>query len=165
MKLQVEFVATSRRWRGALATRKLAREALAASHAVSGVTLCEGAELCVHLADDAHIRTLNARWRGLDKPTNVLSFPAAEPAQLAQARLLGDIVLAYETVAREAADEGKPLADHYRHLVVHGFLHLLGFDHETDVEAQAMEAMETRILARLGVADPYRAGELVDAMS
>ena len=165
MKLQIEFVATSRRWRGLLAARKLAREALAASQAVSGVTLCEGAELCIHLADDEHIRTLNARWRGLDKPTNVLSFPAAEPAQLDRARLLGDIVLAFETVAREAEDESKPLADHYRHLVVHGFLHLLGFDHETDAEAQAMEAMETRILAHLGVADPYRAGELVDAAS
>ena len=72
-------------------------------------------------------------------------------------------MLAFETVAREAADEGKPFADHYRHLVVHGFLHLIGFDHETDADAQRMEAMETRILARLGVADPYRASELVDA--
>ena len=165
MKLQIEFVATSRRWRGALAARKWARDAIAASQAVSGAELCAGAELCIHLADDAHIQTLNARWRGFDKPTNVLSFPAAERAQLAQARLLGDIVLAYETMAREAEDEGKPLADHYRHLVVHGFLHLLGFDHEIDAEAQAMEAMETRILAQLGVADPYRASELVDAMS
>ena len=86
-----------------------------------------------------------------------------EPAHIDQARLLGDIVLAFETVAREAADEGKPLADHYRHLVVHGFLHLIGFDHETDADAQRMEAMETRILARLGVADPYRASELMDA--
>ncbi len=163
MKLQVEFVATSRRWRAALAARTLARQAIAASVAACGVSLCAGAELCIHLADDPHIRELNARWRGLDKPTNVLSFPAVDPAHLGQARLLGDIVLAYETVAREAEDEGKALADHYRHLVVHGFLHLLGFDHETDADAQVMEAMETRILARLGVADPYRAGELLDA--
>ena len=163
MKLKVEFVAMSRLWRGAPAARPLARQAIAASVALAGATPCEGAELCVHLADDAHIRTLNARWRGLDKPTNVLSFPAADPAHLGEARLLGDIVLAYETVAREAQDEGKSLDDHFRHLVVHGFLHLLGFDHETDAEAQTMEAMETRILGRLGVADPYRAFELVDA--
>jgi probable rRNA maturation factor len=165
MKIRIEFVMTSRRWREALSARPLARQAVAASVALSGVTLCDGAELCVHLADDAHIRALNSQWRGLDKPTNVLSFPAADPARLGEARLLGDIVLAYETVAREAEDEGKPLADHYRHLVVHGFLHLLGFDHETEAEAQAMEAMETRILARLGVADPYRANELVDVAS
>jgi probable rRNA maturation factor len=163
MKLQVEFVASSRRWRAALAARTLARQAIAASAATCGVALCAGAELCVHLADDAHVRDLNARWRGLDKPTNVLSFPAVDPAQLASARLLGDIVLAYETVAREAEAEGKPLADHFRHLIVHGFLHLVGFDHETDAEAEVMEAMETRILARLGVADPYRAAELEDA--
>jgi probable rRNA maturation factor len=163
MKLQVEFVATSPRWRAALAARTLARQAIAASVAECGVALRPGAELCVHLADDAHIRDLNARWRSLDKATNVLSFPAVGPANIGQARLLGDIVLSFETVAREAAAEGKPLADHYRHLVVHGFLHLVGFDHETDVDAQRMEELETRILARLGVADPYRASELVGA--
>ncbi|HYA72130.1 MAG TPA: rRNA maturation RNase YbeY [Roseiarcus sp.] len=165
MKPHVEFVATSPRWRAALAARTLARQAIAASLAECALALRPGAELCVHLADDAHIRDLNARWRGLDKATNVLSFPAAEPANIGQARLLGDIVLAFETVAREAAAEEKALADHYRHLVVHGFLHLLGFDHETEVDAQRMEATETRILARLGVADPYRASELVDAAS
>ncbi len=165
MKPHVEFVATSPRWRAALAARTLARQAIAASLAECGVALRPGAELCVHLADDAHVRGLNARWRGLDEATNVLSFPAAEPATIGQARLLGDIVLALETVAREATAEGKPFADHYRHLVVHGFLHLIGFDHERDVDAQRMEAMETRILARLGVADPYRAGELVGAAS
>lgn len=163
MKLQVEFVASSRRWRAALAARTFARQAIAASAAACGAALCPGAELCVHLADDAQVRELNARWRGLDKPTNVLSFPAVDPAHLAGARLLGDIVLAYETVAREAEAEGKPLADHFRHLIVHGFLHLVGFDHETDAEAEVMEAMETRILARLGVADPYRAAALEDA--
>ncbi|MGD0186711.1 MAG: rRNA maturation RNase YbeY [Roseiarcus sp.] len=165
MKLRVEFVATSRRWRAALAARKLAREAIAASLSECGVALRPGAELCVHLVDDAHIRDLNARWRARGEATNVLSFPAVEPADVGRARLLGDIVLAFETVAREASAEGKPLADHYRHLVVHGFLHLIGFDHETDAEAQRMEAMETRILERLGVADPYRASELVGVAS
>ena len=109
------------------------------------------------------MRALNARWRGLDQPTNVLSFPAAAPAGIAKARLLGDVVLAFETMAREAADEGKPLADHYRHLVAHGFLHLLGFDHDSEADAERMEAIETRILARLGVADPYRVDEAADA--
>jgi probable rRNA maturation factor len=163
MNLQVEFVATSPAWRGALATRTLARQAIAAGFAECGVALRPGAEMCVHLADDEHIRALNARWRDLDEATNVLSFPAVEPANIGQTRLLGDIVLAFETVAREAAAEGKPLADHYRHLIVHGFLHLVGFDHETEFDAQRMEAMETRILGRLGVPDPYQASELEDA--
>lgn len=109
--------------------------------------------LTVLLADDAALQRLNREFRGKDKPTNVLSFPAApvpgEPAAL------GDIALACETCAREAREEGKTLADHLSHLVVHGVLHLLGHDHETDAEAEAMEAAETAILARLGIADPY----------
>ena len=159
MTPKVEFVASSPRWRAALPARALGRETIAAAVAECGVALLPEAEVCVHLADDAQVRALNARWRGLDKPTNVLSFPAASPSGLAKAQLLGDVVLAFETVAREAADDGKPLADHYRHLVVHGFLHLLGYDHEREADAERMEAMETRILARLGVADPYRADE------
>ena len=103
------------------------------------------------LADDAAVRELNAEWRGKDQPTNVLSFPAAPSA----APHLGDIALAYETCAREAAEQGKPLADHLTHLVAHGVLHLLGWDHEADHEAEAMEAHEREILARLGVPDPY----------
>ena len=107
------------------------------------------------------MRALNLRWRGVDKPTNVLSFPAAPPGRSAEPGTLGDIALAYETLAREAEELGVPLADHYRHLVAHGFLHLIGYDHETDEEAERMEALETRIMARLGAADPY-AREVVD---
>ena len=162
MTPRVEFVAASPRWRSALPARPLARATIAAAAAESGVALSPGAELCIHLADDEHVRALNARWRGLDQPTNVLSFPAAAPAEIAKARLIGDVVLAFETMAREAADEGKPLADHYRHLVAHGFLHLIGFDHDNDADAERMEALETRILARLGVVDPYRADEAAD---
>jgi len=163
MTPRVEFVATSPRWRAALPARSLARETIAVAAAESGVALTPGAELCVHLADDTQICALNARWRGLDKPTNVLSFPAAPPAEIGRARLLGDVVLAFETLEREAADAGKPLADHYRHLVAHGFLHLIGFDHDAEADAERMEAIETRILARLGVADPYRVDEKADA--
>jgi probable rRNA maturation factor len=122
---------------------------------LAGVTLRPGAEVSLLLSDDATIRALNHSWRRQDKPTNVLSFPAVAPSRLPDAPLLGDIAIAYETVQREAADDGKSLADHATHLAVHGFLHLIGHDHETDDEAEAMEALERRILAALGVADPY----------
>jgi probable rRNA maturation factor len=111
----------------------------------------------VMLTDDAEQRRLNRIYRGKDASTNVLAFPQAETAPPADAPvLLGDVVLAFETVRREAAEQEKPLADHLRHLVVHGVLHLLGFDHEDAAEAMAMEAREIKILAGLGVPDPYR---------
>ncbi len=116
-----------------------------------------GTAAAVALSSDATVKTLNAAYRNKDKPTNVLSFPAhagARPEPGAP-RLIGDVVLAAETVAAEAADLGIPPAHHLQHLVVHGLLHLAGFDHETDAEAEAMEALETRILAHLGIADPY----------
>ena len=113
-------------------------------------------ELSVVFSDDASIRTLNAQWRGKDKPTNVLSFPAfSVPKGGPLPPMLGDIVLASETVAREAALEGKPVANHITHLVIHGLLHLLGHDHETDAEAEEMEAIERAALARLAIPDPY----------
>ena len=113
-------------------------------------------EISVVLSDDEHIRELNKHHRGMDKPTNVLSFPAARMKTPAGApRILGDVVLAYETVAREAAEESKPIENHLTHLVVHGVLHLLGYDHEDDDEAEMMEARERQILAKLGIPDPY----------
>lgn len=115
-------------------------------------------EVSVLLSDDAAIRLLNGRWRGIDAATNVLSFPAGERAPV----LLGDIAIAYETVAREAAQHGKPFAHHLAHLAVHGFLHLLGHDHELDDAADAMESLERNILTRLGIPDPYAARD-VDA--
>jgi len=108
----------------------------------------------VLLTDDASIRSLNAQWRHIDKPTNVLSFPAASNQQ-GPVISLGDIVVAFETTAREAADEAKPFSDHLAHLAVHGFLHLLGYDHDSDAAAERMEDLERVILARLGVPDPY----------
>ncbi|HWD58754.1 MAG TPA: rRNA maturation RNase YbeY [Stellaceae bacterium] len=119
----------------------------------------EAAVVDVTLTDDAAQRSLNRIWRGKDASTNVLAFPAADPAALlppGAPLLLGDVVLAFETVRREAAEQEKPLADHLRHLVVHGVLHLLGEDHETDADASAMEAREIAILAELGVPNPYR---------
>lgn len=128
-----------------------------AALAAAGVRLLPDAEVSVLLTGDAEIRALNARWRKKDTPTNVLSFPAAEGARLATSPMVGDIALAYETCRREAEAEGKTFRDHAVHLVAHGALHLVGFDHETDAEAEIMEALEQRILAGLGIADPYGA--------
>ena len=117
------------------------------------------AELAVMLTDDAGIRTLNSSWRGVDKPTNVLSFPALQPtgagAPSDVPRMLGDIAIAYETTRREADEEQKPFDHHLGHLAVHGFLHLIGYDHENDDEAETMEALERDILSQLGIPDPY----------
>ncbi len=116
----------------------------------------EPAEAAIALSSDARVQALNRTYRGKDKPTNVLSFPAgADGLPPGSRRHLGDIVLAAETVAREAAAEGKPLRHHVQHLAVHGLLHLLGYDHETGPEAAGMEALEVEILEQLGVPDPY----------
>jgi len=129
-------------------------EALAQSKArVTGV-----AELSIVLTDDAEQRQLNREWRGIDKPTNVLSFPQIEPFGPVSG-ILGDIVLACETLEREAAELQKPFADHFTHLVVHGFLHILGYDHLNDGDALQMEGLETQILATLGIPDPYDEGQ------
>lgn len=113
-------------------------------------------ELGVTFTDDAHISALNAGWRGKEKPTNVLSFPAfPETKEGPLPPMLGDIVLAAETVAAESELENKPLEHHITHLVVHGILHLLGHDHVTDAQAEEMEAIERAALARLAIPDPY----------
>jgi probable rRNA maturation factor len=161
MAPRVEFVETEPRWRRAAPARRLAREAVTAAATEARVKLARGAELTIHLADDDGLRELNRRWRAKDAPTNVLSFPAVAADRLTGARLLGDVFIALQTTEREAAAEQKPLADHFRHLVAHGFLHLVGFDHETPDEAEIMEAVEIRALARLGVADPYVGAELL----
>ncbi len=131
------------------------RAALAAGLAAPPVSPMPGAELSILLTGDAGMRALNRDWRGQDKPTNVLSFPAAPPDRIAASPALGDIALAYETLAREASEQGKTFDAHLAHLVIHGLYHLLGDDHETDAEAEAMEARETAALARLGLANPY----------
>lgn len=113
----------------------------------------------IALADDAEQRVLNRIWRGEDAPTNVLSFPAADPSvpvPHGAPLLLGDVVLAFETMQREAIEQNKPFADHLQHLVVHGVLHLLGYDHENAADAAIMEEREIALLAELGVPNPYR---------
>ncbi len=121
----------------------------------SRVKLKPGAEISLLLADDAAIRKLNAQWRGKDQPTNVLSFPA--PGAVEARPALGDIAIAYETCAREAEAEHKSFRAHVTHLIAHGFLHLIGFDHEEEAQAVEMEALEREILAALGIHDPYAA--------
>jgi probable rRNA maturation factor len=163
MRASVEITSLSPLWQALPAVEPLVLRAVDAAVATSGVRIRDGAEVGVQLADDAHVRALNLQWRAIDKPTNVLSFPAAGSDKIASAPMLGDVVLAFETSEREARQEGKSLPDHVAHLVVHGFLHLLGFDHETAAEADRMEALETRILAKLGIADPYASSIPLDA--
>jgi probable rRNA maturation factor len=138
----------------------------AASAASKGEPMLANPRLVASLlfTSDAEVHTLNREWRERDKPTNVLSFPMLERAELASLALdgppvmLGDIALAFETCAREAAEKGVTLEAHAAHLIVHGLLHLAGHDHVmSDAQAEAMEALETRILAKLGIADPYGA--------
>lgn len=142
----IEIEVEAEAWTGALpeAEAVVERAAQAALGAVEG-------DIVVLLTDDAAVRALNGRFRDKDRPTNVLSFPAPENAF----PHLGDIVLAFGVCATEAEAQGKTLADHLSHLVVHGVLHLLGRDHEDDAEAEEMEAEEREILTQIGVADPY----------
>ena len=150
--LSIEISRNAEGWPEALDARaeEAVREALKQSKAkVTGA-----AELSVVLTDDAEQRDLNREWRGIDKPTNVLSFPQIEPFGPVSG-LIGDIILARETLVREAEEQSVSFDDHFTHLVVHGFLHLLGYDHLDDAEALVMEGLETQILATLGVADPY----------
>ena len=131
--------------------QKAAEAALAVTYEASG-----DFEASVMLTDDARIQELNRTWRAKDKPTNVLSFPAPEQPGATGPRHLGDIALAYESLVRESEEESKELAHHFAHLMVHGVLHLLGYDHEVEAEAEIMEGLEVKALATLGIADPYR---------
>jgi len=148
-------------WQAEPDAEAVIQRAIAAAAELADAGLGE-AELAVMLTDDAGIRTLNGNWRGIDKPTNVLSFPALPPSGRGgpddAPRMLGDIAIAYQTTRREADEEEKPFDHHLSHLAVHGFLHLIGYDHELDTDACAMEALETKILAQLGIPDPYADG-------
>lgn len=157
MTLVVDVAVEAPAWDALPDLEELAERVVRQCEAVTGVDLARDCEVSVAFCDDAAMQALNARWRGQDKPTNVLSFPT--PGPLAKKPLLGDIVIAYETVAREAEAENKSLADHVAHMIFHGFLHLIGYDHETPAEAEAMEALERRIARELGIKDPYEGAQ------
>jgi probable rRNA maturation factor len=127
--------------------------------AAAAVRLGQGGTISVLLTDDAAMRVLNARWRGLDKPTDVLSFPAEAPGAPGEQAFLGDIALGRETSHADAARLGRPMTAHLAHLAVHGFLHLLGYDHVDAEDARRMESLECEILAGLGIPDPYVVNE------
>ena len=152
-RVGVAVMVRSARWRKRPAAKNIVKSAVeAAAKAVSTRPF----ELAIVLSDDSAIRSLNRQWRGKNAPTNVLSFPAVTAGKGRSAPpYVGDVVIAYQTTAREAAAEGKPFNHHLAHLAIHGFLHLLGYDHENDRDADAMERLERRILKRIGVADPY----------
>lgn len=139
----------------------LARRAISAALAVADLKVTDSAELSLLFTDDASIRKLNREWRDKDKPTNVLSFPGSDPQGEVYGPLLGDIVFAYETVAREAQELGIEFSDHLSHLTVHGLLHLFDYDHQDNEEAELMEGLEKAILASLGIDDPYADRPLV----
>jgi probable rRNA maturation factor len=138
--------------------RRAISQAAAATNAAAPAAI-PATEVAVLLCDDAMIAALNAQWRGRAEPTNVLSFPAppagGASASESSAIHLGDIAIACETVRREAGEQGLTVSAHLTHLAVHGFLHLLGYDHQTDGEAERMEGLEREILASLGISDPY----------
>lgn len=155
MSLTCDILLDDPRWRDRLDAEELVNKVVLKIIEVTNTTLYAQAEASFMFSDDNRIRKLNAEWRKKDAPTNVLSFPASHGDDLSEAPLLGDVVLAYETIDREAADEGKPFSHHAAHMIAHGFLHLIGFDHESDVDAIEMENVESRILMDLGMPDPW----------
>ncbi len=144
---EITILTHDARWKGLAPTVKRAVEAVLIKQRL------KKAALAVVLSNDAEVQSLNRDYRKKDKPTNVLSFPDGSVEE--GVRQLGDIILAYETIAREAAEQKKPMKAHITHLTIHGVLHLLGFDHETEKEAASMESIEISVLKRMGIANPY----------
>ena len=150
---KVEIVVQSALWNARQNAKPTLRRVLARA---AGATATSAGELAVVLTNDSEMRRLNSRWRGKDAATNVLSFPFSDAKPGAKSpRLLGDIVIAYETCEREARAQRRSFTDHLAHLALHGFLHLVGYDHVTADEANRMEALEVAVLARLHIANPY----------
>jgi probable rRNA maturation factor len=149
--LKIDMLVESELWKKTDDVRPTVRRAVTEAAAMLSTS---GSELAIVLTDDSAIRLLNRAWRGVDAATNVLSFPTKRTG--GKPPLIGDIVLAYETIAGEARAERKPFVHHVAHLAVHGFLHLLGYDHVRSKDAEAMERVERDILQRLAIPDPYR---------
>jgi len=158
----VDILIESEAWRMLPEAEDIVRLAIAFAATSKAVICRKKSVLAVLLCDDETIESLNARWRGQEKPTNVLSFPAPPlRGDMPYEKIpLGDIAIAYETLSREASEQSKPVSDHLSHLVVHGFLHLVGYDHHEDGEAEEMERLECDILGRIGIADPYAVGDV-----
>ena len=155
---EIDVAVEDERWESAIPGLDAhVRRAVEAGLAVAPGKPADPVEVSILLTDDAAVQELNRTWRGKDKPTNVLSFPAPpQPPRAGAAVPLGDVVLAYETLVRESAEQSKPLQNHLAHLLVHGTLHCLGQDHEIgEAEAEAMESLEVAALATLGIPDPY----------
>jgi probable rRNA maturation factor len=155
--IKVEIVDRAGDWSslGPVATR-VRKAAEAAYKAARAEVTSDGGAVVIALSDAAEVQALNAAYRGNDKPTNVLSFPVAESIRASHpSSPLGDVILSFETVVAEADQRGLSVVDHLQHLVVHGILHLLGYDHETDADAVRMERLESQVMLSLGVSDPY----------
>ncbi|MFN4008813.1 MAG: rRNA maturation RNase YbeY [Pannonibacter sp.] len=159
--IEIEIAIESGDWPDEDRLFDLSEAAVAAAFARASLKALPGSELSLVFVDDARIQALNAEWRGKDKPTNVLSFPGGEATNGVFGPLLGDVIFAQETVTREAVDQGVSFEHHFSHLVVHGLLHLFGYDHQMEAEAEVMEDLERQILADLGIADPYADAPLV----
>jgi probable rRNA maturation factor len=156
--IEIDVALDDDRWAGVVPDLEtFVMRAVQAGFAIAPNAPTGPVEVSILLTDDSAVQALNRTWRAKDKPTNVLSFPAAaQPTHGGAPTPLGDVVLAYDTMLRESVEQSKPLADHLAHLLVHGTLHLLGQDHETgEAEADAMEGLEVAALRTLGVSDPY----------
>ncbi len=157
VRLRLDTICQAGPWPRRSALKAHITEVLVCAARHAGLDAAWPFELCVVLTDDAHMRRLNAHWRGRNAATNVLSFPAAcdKIAENTKPALLGDIIVAYETIEREADRDRIPFINHLTHLIVHGFLHLVGYHHNTDDNARTMQDLETRILRELMIPDPY----------
>jgi len=157
---QIDIEIKSPQWGKQPLAEKAVRDAILAAVAALSTA---GGEVSIVLTDDSTIRSLNRDWRGIDSATNVLSFPATGPKCGEDGGLLGDIVIAYETLERECDEEKRAFIHHLSHLTVHGFLHLIGYDHQDDAQAEEMEGLESKIMTRLHMPDPYVARDLGNA--
>ena len=155
--LSIDIQRQSPLWDAQPLAEQTMRDAIAAAAAALSAT---DGEVSIVLTDDSAVRKLNRDWRGIDKPTNVLSFPASQTKPGGSAVMLGDIVMAYETLARECGEEDRVFLHHLAHLTVHGFLHLVGYDHQSDAQAEEMEGLESKIMTRMKLPDPHLARDL-----
>jgi probable rRNA maturation factor len=155
MALEIEAVLESEGWNAVFDPEELAQICIKAAAKKRRSMPKKDSEVCVIFCDDKKMQELNRDWRKMDKPTNVLSFPAPRLPGPTPVIALGDIFLGLETVQREAMEQDKSFRDHAAHMIVHGFLHLIGYDHENDTDAEEMEGEEIRVLATLGISNPY----------